>query len=222
MAGEVTQINNYLSTFPSTRKNFQDICASGRTQSFGDEQECLLHIKETADDDGKASRQAQMIFESNRQYINKIMTKHKLDALLVPITTQGIATYEAKSVNTWQLPLSSNSGLPALSINIGYTIKQPSMPVGFEIIGKFYDEVTLLQIAKVIEDKSPPRQQPLIKQKKTTTKPSPFSITQYNNLLTLIGYNTYLNFLKQNEAEDLSPDIFKKYLQKSSLNHNQG
>ncbi len=221
MAGEIQQINQYLSSFPSTRKDFIDICTSGRTKIFGDEKECLDHIKETADINSSAYKNAELMFKSNREYVTNLMKKYNLDALLIPITSQGKATYDATTVNTWQLPISSNSGLPSIVVNAGYTHGKSPMPVGMEIIGKFYDEAELLQIAKVIENETPPKIQPAIDKAISKKNSDSFSIAKYNNLLTKIGYNSYVGFLQQNKPEKLTPSIFNKILTKS-LEENHG
>ena len=42
------------------------------------------------------------------------------------------------------------TGHPALSINAGFTEKE-KLPVGVQIVGKLFDDVTVLQVAKAFE-----------------------------------------------------------------------
>lgn len=76
------------------------------------------------------------------------MKQQKLDALLMPISTVGIATYEPYDVNTWLAPVSSNSGLPAITINFGY---HSQMPIGVELIGSQFSEGKLIEMAYAYE-----------------------------------------------------------------------
>lgn len=44
------------------------------------------------------------------------------------------------------------TGHPALTINAGFS---EGLPVGLTIVGKMFDEVTVLQIAKAFEERRP-------------------------------------------------------------------
>lgn len=74
-AGEIQDVNEYLASFPSTRKNFRDICKSNRTRNFGTIKECLHFIKNMAKKNSKSYQKAQAIFDQNRTYVQKIMSK---------------------------------------------------------------------------------------------------------------------------------------------------
>jgi len=214
-AGEIQQINQYLASFPSTRQSFKDICQSNRTQIFKGIKGCLQPEKETASLNNPAYQKAVDLFAKNRNYVTNIMTKNNLDALIVPIATHGKATYDEKSVNTWQIPISSNAGLPAITVNIGYTHDKIKMPVGIEIIGKFQDETLLLQIASLIEKNSPPRRLPNLKTSTNNNNLVQLNIAEFNNLLTTIGEKTYSGFLKFSHPKKLTPIRFNQFIEKS-------
>lgn len=212
MSGEIEEMDQYLANFPATRKNFKDICQSERTTTFGDKEACLRHLSKTASLKSREYQDVLKRFIKNRQYILSIMKKHNLDALLMPIARRGPATYDIFTVNTWKIPLSSNSGLPGMVVNVGYTDDQ-QMPVGVEMIGKFYDETTLLQIAHVIDKNISRLQAPPLKQKQKP--PKMMDISAYNNFLTMLGYNTYYSLLLKTRMEDLKLEQFNKILRKT-------
>ena len=205
MAGEIEDINEYLASFPSTRENFQDICHSNRTQSFGGINGCLEHIKKSAPKYSQTYNNTVQLFLENSEYLSHLMQQNQLDAFLMPISTQGSPTYDALTVNTWMLPVSSNSGLPSIVLIAGYT--EEKLPVGVELIGKLFGEPQLIAMAYAFEQKSSPRIIP-------TIRPDPqhllknFTIPQLNNLFTMIGYKTYQKILKYEEPEDLTPNKF--------------
>lgn len=146
-------------------------------------------------------------FLRNRAYVSQIMKTQHIDVLVMPISTQGAATYNALTVNTARLPISSNSGLPAIVVPIDYTATKIPMPVGMEFIEKFNDELTLLQIANVLEQ-TLHRKTVSLEQHQPGEQQSRLNIAQYNNLLTLVGCKTYLDFLISHQPEQLSPERF--------------
>ncbi|MHA3147383.1 amidase family protein [Legionella pneumophila] len=209
-AGEVQDVNEYLASFPSTRKNFQDICESNRTRNFGTKKDCLHFIKNMASKSSKSYQQAQSIFAKNKIYVQKIMKRDKLDALLIPISTHGTATYDEMTVNTWRAPVSSNSGLPSISINIGYS---DDMPIGIELVGKQFHEGTLIEIAYAYEKHTSNKISPTMPEENPTLLN--LSIPELNNLFTLLGKNAYEEVLMHSKdtndkASELTPEKFQK------------
>lgn len=209
MSGMIQDINKYLISFPSTRKNFQDICQSDRTRTFGDSQECIKFMKSIPNHSSKQYIQALAIFEKNRKYIEKIMKKYNLDALFIPISTVGIATSDPLRINSWQASVSSNSGLPSIVMNIGYS---QNMPIGIELVGAQFNEGTLIEIAYSYEQNFPSMEIP--KMPEPNNLLLNFSIPEMNNLITLLGRESYERVLKNGKSgelarEDLTPEIFK-------------
>lgn len=105
--------------------------------------------------------------------------------------------------------VASNSGLPAITINLGYT-EPGSMPVGVELIGRQFVEGTLIEIAYAHEKNSPPRKVPTMPDQNSTLEK--LDIPAYNNLLTKIGYRSYMEILKNAKSDqpskDITPDVF--------------
>jgi aspartyl-tRNA(Asn)/glutamyl-tRNA(Gln) amidotransferase subunit A len=160
----------------------------------------------------KSYQQAQSIFAKNKTYVQKIMKRDKLDALLIPITTHGTATYDEMTVNTWRAPVSSNSGLPSISINIGYS-DDMHMPFGIELVGKQFHEGTLIEIAYAYEKHISNKISPTMPEENPTLLN--LSIPELNNLFTLLGKNAYEEVLIHNKdthdkASELTPEKFQK------------
>jgi len=216
MAGEVQEINRYLASFPSTRKDFKDICQSGRTQIFEGVKGCVKHIRDTTSKNSKAYRRVVKMFVKNRDYVQAIMKDESLDVLIMPINTNGAASYDLSGVNTARAPVSSNSGLPSMTIIAGYTAAENSMPVGMELIGKMYDEQALIAMANEFAANTKPH---LLPQLGTPAdeKLMTYSISQLNNLFTRIGYMAFNKVLLKGKPEDLSAkkftSIVKGYLE---------
>ncbi|RDI42538.1 amidase [Aquicella lusitana] len=204
-AGEVQDVNEYLDTYPATRRNFRDICESDRTRTFGSVNDCLQFMKKLPKRNSERHTEVLELLANNRQYVEKMMETEHLDALMMPIASTGVATYDDFKVNTWQAPVSSNAGLPSLSFNIGY-INQ--MPVGIELIGKAYSENTLIEMAYAYEKHAPPRLKPILPVSNPFT--ASLSIAGMNNLFTLLGARTYQYVLKNGTREDLTAENFRR------------
>jgi amidase len=204
MAGMRQDVDEYLASYPAVRKNYREICESNRTRVYGNVNKCLKFFESMPTKYGTKYKKALNIFMNNKIYVEKIMKQHNLDALLIPISTSGSATYDPQKVNTWLAPVSSNSGLPAITINLGYT-DSDKMPVGFELIGKQYAEGSIIEIAYAYEKNSEPRKIPTMPEQNLVQKK--LDIPKYNNLLTEIGYISYYEVLIKHKS-----DQFSKYL----------
>jgi aspartyl-tRNA(Asn)/glutamyl-tRNA(Gln) amidotransferase subunit A len=208
MSGMRQDINDYLGSYPSVRKNFNDLCDSNRIRAFGKAKSCIKFFESMPLKFGVEYKQALELFTKNRMYVEKIMEQHNLDALLMPISTVGVATYEPYDVNTWLAPVSSNSGLPAITMNLGYN--QDKMPFGIELIGKQFSEWNLIEIAYAHEQNTQPRIRPKMPEQSNVLQK--LDIPGYNNLITRIGYRSYMDVLKadnSNNPSKLAPNVFK-------------
>ena len=212
-AGEIDEINTYLQSFPSTRQSFVDICQSNRSRVFGDPDDCFKYIEATAKKNSVSYRDVLKMFSENRTYVTNMMNYHGVDALLMPICRTGIPTYDPQLINTWRMPLSSNTGLPSLGLVAGYTT-DTHMPVGVEFIGKMYQEADLLSFAYAVEKSSPKRQVPDLTAKDPNHFFTKLSIPEFNNFITLLGYTTY-NLELINGSRALAPVKFRNIVELS-------
>ena len=214
-AGEISEINNYLNSFASTRKSFLDICNSDRTLTFGDKKECLEYAENNPAPTSKIYKDTVKMFEKNRAYIQKVMETQHLDALLIPISKAGSASYNIRQLNTLAA-ISSNTGLPSVTIIAGYTDTdntEVAMPVGMELVGSMHAESEIINMAYAFEKSSPARQIPNLGKPDNTALKN-FTIAQLNNLFTQLGYASYVQILKDGSADDLTADKFSAIVAK--------
>jgi aspartyl-tRNA(Asn)/glutamyl-tRNA(Gln) amidotransferase subunit A len=206
-AGEIQDINNYLNSYPASRKDFHDICESNRTRNFGDREKCLVFMKKIDKDAQKKIKHAKAIFLKNKNYVEKIMNEMHVDALFIPISTKGIASYDGSTVNTWRAPVSSNSGMPSISFIIGYL---QGMPVGIELVARQYAEPTLIEMAYAYEIQAPKRQLPLMPEGNQQVQK--LSIAEFNNFINQLGKLSYEKVLKKegNDEKKLTPEVFRE------------
>ncbi|STY26094.1 amidase [Legionella taurinensis] len=207
MSGMAEEINDYFKSFASVRKNYRDFCQSNRTRVYGDVNACLTFLTDLPAKNSRSYREALQRFASNRAYVEKYMRENQLDVLLMPISRVGEATYDAYQVNTWQAPVASNAGLPALSINIGYT-RKGHMPVGVELIAQSFQEGLLLEIGYAYEQIAPALIPPDMPSE--NKKLASLSLAAYNNLLSETGYQSFYQVLKDNQKEEIEEALTPK------------
>ena len=212
MAGEVQDVNHYLADFVSTRQNYIDICHSHRTYTFGSMQDCLKHVKDTAKHNSSTYRKVMALFKKNREYVTNIMLKNKLDALIMPLNAKGGASYDLSRVNTWRAAVSSNSGLPAITVTAGYD--QSGMPVGVQLIGPMYGESQLIDMAYAYEASLPARPLPKI-EKDANSSLQAMSIPAINNLFTAIGNDAFKRFLRNPNTQEIPAKAFRELVSKA-------
>lgn len=211
-AGEIEAVNQYLAAFPAVRQNFRDICLSDRTRTFGSIKECLQFMKKIPKASSPQYQQVLSMFKKNKTYVEQIMKAQNLDALFIPISTSGSATYDALRVNTWRAPISSNTGLPALEMSIGLDTTN-QLPVGIEIIGKQFDEGRLIEMAYAYEQVIPLHLHPPLPIENVVLEKA--DIPSLNHLFTLIGHASYEEMLKdaprnqKDKAEIITPFKFQ-------------
>lgn len=205
-AGEIQEVNQYLKNTTSKVKLFTDICKSSQTRNFGDETKCLAFVDSVPGKNSKKYDQVLSTFQQNKQYVEAIMNEHELDALLIPIARTGTATYDPKMINTWQAPVSSNAGLPAMALIAGFHPKE-KMPVGFELVAKQYAEPVLIEMAYAYEKKNPKRKLPeMPSADELSVSLTP---TELNQIYTMLGQSAYEMVLKKGKPEDLTAAAFK-------------
>lgn len=204
-AGEIEDIDTYLKNTPGPMKNFSNICHSDSTRNFGHKQSCLKFMQSVPNLKSAAYQKVLTIFGKNKIYIENIMDGQKLDALFIPIAKTGIATYNERQVNTWQAPVASNAGLPAIALIAGMHPTQ-RLPVGFELIGKQYSEPLLIQMAFAYENSTP---RTIPKMPEENKKLLSLRIDELNNIYTEMGKQAYFSILKKGTPKDMTSKKFQ-------------
>ena len=154
-------------------------------------------------------------FAKNRAYVEAILNRKKLNALLLPLNAGGGPNYNIKQVNTWRAPVSSNSGLPSITIIGGYTQDNKPMPVGLELIGKMYHEGEIIALAHAYASHYPTHLSPNLISDENSSTFAHLTIPEFNNLLTQIGYNSYHHFLQDADKQQIDAIAFARFIQQA-------
>ena len=94
----------------------------------------------------KAYRHALSMRNSLSRDIETLMDDHDLDALAYPVSsTTALPLHSSNGAAHSDCALAAVAGLPALAVPVGFT--SDGLPVGLELLGRAFDEGTLISIA---------------------------------------------------------------------------
>ena len=139
-------INQYLSTFSEDESlNLNYIVSQGLYHEAVDG---VLSRSNVSEFDEEAYRKAIAVRSELRAAIEAVMAEEGLSAIAYP-TIKRTQVFTGESQQGSNCSLSANSGLPALSIPVGFTSN--GLPVGLELLGGFLQDAELLAIAQPYE-----------------------------------------------------------------------
>lgn len=139
-------INQYLATFSmDERLNLDFIVSQGLYHEAVDG---VLSRSNASEFDAQAYRSALAVRSELRASIEAVMREQDLDAIAYP-TIKRTQVFTGDSQPGSNCSLSANSGLPALSMPVGFTSN--GLPVGLELLGGFLQDAELLAIAQPYE-----------------------------------------------------------------------
>ena len=139
-------INQYLSTFSEDESlNLNYIVSQGLYHEAVDG---VLSRSNVSEFDEEAYRKAIAVRSELRAVIEAVMAEEGLSAIAYP-TIKRTQVFTGESQQGSNCSLSANSGLPALSIPVGFTSN--GLPVGLELLGGFLQDAEPLAIAQAYE-----------------------------------------------------------------------
>lgn len=150
-----TDLNQYLAMFSGDESlNLNAIVSQGL---YHDAVDGVLSRANAAELDQQAYRTAMAVRSELRAAIESVMSEHDLDALAYP-SIKRLQVFTGESQPGSNCSLSANSGLPALSMPVGFTGN--GLPVGLELLGGFLQDAELLAMAQPYEEAMDSRRAP--------------------------------------------------------------
>ena len=150
-----TDINQYLATFSEDENlSLNFIVSQGLYHEAVDG---VLSRSNASELDEQAYRRAIAVRSELRAAIEAVLVEQGLDAIAYP-TIKRTQVFTGESQPGSNCSLSANSGLPALSIPVGFTSN--GLPVGLELLGGFLLDAELLAIAQPYESAMNSRRAP--------------------------------------------------------------
>jgi amidase len=143
LKGFARKVDAAFESFPAGRRNWRDLCTSGRIRPEWSAEEC-----ETAAASAPAlEQQAVDQIAGNQRNAVTLMDRLQLDALLYPVDGRGGArSDESPDITCF---IAGASGLPAAAFPVGLDAR--GMPVGLELLGHPYADEALVAMMAAFE-----------------------------------------------------------------------
>lgn len=211
LTGIASDINAYLSSFATLQQDYADVCQSDRSITgpitgypFSDVPvaispfpyatlTCEAFQLATSNTGTPVYDTDVARLETNRQYVENIMDQNNLDGLIYPTVPTGAAQFAGENgkgdagVPVANCIVAANSGLPSIVVRAGFSNDSIALPIGIQILGRKFDEATLIEMAFAYENVTQLRQQPiLISEVASQTLPA-MDIDEFNRVKLAIA-----------------------------------
>lgn len=143
LKGFARRVDASLARYPSSRRTWREVCASGRIRPEWTARECMALAASSARDEQRAVDQ----IARNQQRIVATLDRLRLDALLYPVDGRGGARDDVS--NDIACFVASTSGLPAAAFPVALDAR--GLPVGMEILGRPNDDEKLVALMAAFE-----------------------------------------------------------------------
>lgn len=198
VAGSAPRIDAMLSAYPAARRDWADICASGRIPPDWTEEECLSLAGANREAESQASAQ----IEANRALVIGLLDRRDLDGLVYLTDRRGGA--RAGETDGFTCFVASTSGLPAMALPGG--LDDEGMPAGVEILGRPGSDETLVAMAAALEAARGPL--PAAPLPPASAGLAALSIAEQNSLRLFLGWSAFRS-RSGDDLGDLEPGRFR-------------
>lgn len=209
LRGAAPLIDALLASYPASRRNWADVCSSGRIPPEWSPRECLDLFRV----DPPEQARAQKLIAANRRHLETVLRQRRLDALVLLPDRRGGARADASDQITCFV--SSNAAVPAVVLPIG--LDQRGMPVGLELLAAADHDEELVAMATALEAQRGPL--PLRPRLLDSLDPQPMralgadsqglgrlSIPAHNSLVSALGWRAWRSRRGAGLHRGLAPD----------------
>jgi aspartyl-tRNA(Asn)/glutamyl-tRNA(Gln) amidotransferase subunit A len=203
--GSVVATDDFLAAADGPLDSFEDLCNTGRFSKHVWESvdTCVAGVKR-----GRSNPLGSLAFGAteyakNRKRFEEIMDALALDVLVFPVDAYGAPRGNSKAncIET------SVSGLPALTVTVGYT-ESPVLPIGLMVMGRRFDESALIEVAYAYEQATLHRRPPALTAASAAADVPRLDLAEYNALSLAVAERSHEDVLRDNGKFDLSPTVF--------------
>lgn len=192
------QIDSMLARYPGPRRNWREVCTSGRLLPEWSVQQCLRYAASAPALERRAVRR----IASNLRYVTALLDRLHFDALVYPMDGRGGARADLSA----HIPclISANSGMPAVAFPIG--LDDRGLPIGLELLGRPGADEELVAMMAHFES----AREPLPPPHRPPGRPElgSLSIPELNNLRLRLGWRAFQS-RSGKDIGALRPDAFR-------------
>ncbi|MFM7676288.1 MAG: amidase [Synechococcus sp.] len=204
LRGAEPRINALLASYPASRRDWDDVCGSGRLPPEWTGDGCRTDFRT----DPAKEAEARAVMATNRRRLEALLSERRLDALVLLPDRRGGARPEPSDAFTCFG--SSTSGVPAVVLPIG--LDGRGMPVGLELLGRSGSDEDLVAMATSLEAQRgalPLRPATAIRSAVGSPGGHRLSIAAHNKLVSTLGWRAWQS-RRGEELGDLEPARFRQ------------
>jgi Asp-tRNA(Asn)/Glu-tRNA(Gln) amidotransferase A subunit family amidase len=198
LKGFARKVDAAFESYPGTRRNWRDVCQSGRIRPEWSARECEAAGASAA----PLERQAATQIAANQSKIIAAMDRLGLDAVLYPVDGRGGARSDDSDHLTCFI--ASTSGLPAVAFPIGLDVR--GLPVGLELMGRPQADETLVAMMGAFETVRGPL--PRAAHTPARADLAALDIARQNELRLRLGWSAFRS-RRGKDLGALAPDKFR-------------
>ncbi|MEB3263100.1 MAG: amidase [Synechococcus sp.] len=204
LRGAEPRINALLASYPASRRDWADVCSSGRLPPEWTAESCRTLFRA----DPGMEAEARAVMATNRRRLEGLLAERRLDALVLLPDRRGGARPEPSDAFTCFV--SSTSGVPTVVLPIGLDAR--GMPVGVELLGRSGSDEDLVAMATALEaQRGALPLRPATAALPGAGKPGHglLGIPAHNSLVSTLGWRAWQS-RRGEELGDLEPARFRQ------------
>ncbi len=186
--------------------DYDDICTSGRFSRFVWEstEQCLDRAERSRQAGERGVDEARSAYARNAAYVREVMDALALDVLLLPVNGKGHAV-EGPRANC---VLTAVTGMPAVTVVVGSTDFEPTLPIAMMFVARRWEEQELLRIAHAYELATFHRRAPRAPAPPGQV-PDDFDVERFDHLSDAVGAAAFEQVLSSEPRHALDASRFR-------------
>lgn len=208
-AGFVVHVDAYLKGVDSPVKNFAQICEEERfsKSTYSSVQACMERNESGYAYPNGSLDKGRNAYAFNRAHVTHVMDLLDLDALVYPADATGAAHRFAAQPNCLA---TSASGLPAVVVPVGESTGRVKLPIGMMIMGREFDEPSLIEMAYAFEQGTGWRRPPQLHAASEPEDVPRLDLQAANDLRLALAEAAFEQVLAGQNKFDLYPERFRQ------------
>jgi amidase len=202
------EIQGWLDGIEGELTNYDDFCRSGQWSgfTFRSKEACIEQAEREQDASRKRAQLqvAELRYQNNKAHIEEVMDRLQLDALLFPVEALGPAQFSRSQCNC---RVSSVSTTPTIFFQAGWSLDEPRLPIGMQLLGRWGDEPKLISYIYAYEKATGHRAAPTLQD--SDVPAAPVDIEAFNARRLALGQAAFEAYLVDaNHPLDLTAEEF--------------
>ena len=200
--GFVVETDAFLGAADGPLDDFDDLCETARFSKHVWEsvEACKDGVRSGRSSPTGSLQFGATQYAKNRKHVTDVMDALGLDALIFPVDALGAPNVTASKANCIE---TSVTGMPAMTVIVGNE-PSPTLPIALTIMGRQWDEATLIEIGYALEQATMHRSMPVLHAASTAAEVPFMDVAEFNALSLAVAERAFENVLRDRGKFDLN------------------